>query len=158
VKHQVSLTCPAGGRHRFEFNHYGLTHRVPAHYVNVSNHWVRVNLFWYARAAGLSRHNPPFGDHTNLHQYPMKKLRTASQARAWLDYQGISIAEWSREHNVPHGLVREILAGRKRCLRGVSHNIAVLLGMKDGVLTDRPARVPGGGRAAQSAQSAGATA
>ncbi|MHC3433678.1 DNA-binding protein [Delftia lacustris] len=71
----------------------------------------------------------------------MKQLRTAAEARAWLDYQGITISQWSRENNVHHGLVREILAGRKKCLRGMSHNIAVLLGMKDGVLTDRPARV-----------------
>jgi len=34
-----------------------------------------------------------------------------------------------------------VLAGRKRCLRGMSHNIAVLLGMKAGTLTTRPARV-----------------
>lgn len=70
----------------------------------------------------------------------MKKLRTHTEARAWLSYQGITIAQWSRENDAPHYLVREILAGRKKCLRGMSHNIAVLLGMKDGVLTDRPAR------------------
>jgi len=32
-------------------------------------------------------------------------------------------------------------AGRKRCLRGQSHNIAVALGIKHGVPTTRPARV-----------------
>ncbi|GKS85555.1 DNA-binding protein [Acidovorax sp. SUPP1855] len=71
----------------------------------------------------------------------MKKLRTAAEARAWLDYQGISIAQWSRENKVSDALVREILAGRKKCMRGMSHNIAVLLGMKNGVITTRPARV-----------------
>lgn len=71
----------------------------------------------------------------------MKTLRTPEQARAWLDYQGITISQWSRENGVPHPLVREILAGRKKCSRGISHNIAVLLGMKAGVMTDRPARV-----------------
>lgn len=71
----------------------------------------------------------------------MNKLRTATEARAWLDYQGISISQWARENNVHHSLVREILAGRKKCLRGMSHNIAVLLGMKHGVITSRPARV-----------------
>ena len=71
----------------------------------------------------------------------MKKLRTAAEARAWLDYQGISISQWARENQVHHSLVREILAGRKKCLRGMSHNIAVLLGMKEGILTNRPGRV-----------------
>lgn len=71
----------------------------------------------------------------------MKKLRTPAEARAWLDYQGISISQWARENNVHHSLVREILAGRKKCMRGMSHNIAVLLGMKAGVITTRPGRV-----------------
>lgn len=71
----------------------------------------------------------------------MKKLRTHEEARAWLSYQGISVAQWARENQVGHSLVREILAGRKKCLRGTSHNIAVLLGMKEGVITSRPGRV-----------------
>lgn len=71
----------------------------------------------------------------------MNKLRTPAEARAWLDYQGITVSQWARENNVHHSLVREILAGRKKCLRGKSHNIAVLLGMKHGVITNRPARV-----------------
>ncbi|WP_218241538.1 DNA-binding protein [Comamonas fluminis] len=71
----------------------------------------------------------------------MKKLRTAAEARAWLDYQGITIAQWARDHKKSDSLVREILAGKKKCHRGESHNIAVLLGMKEGVVTTRPARV-----------------
>ena len=70
----------------------------------------------------------------------MKKLRTTEEARAWIDHQGISISEWSRQNNVHHSLVREILAGRKRCRFGASHNIAVLLGMKHGELTTVPGR------------------
>lgn len=71
----------------------------------------------------------------------MSKLRTHEQARAWLSYLGISVAQWARDHGFSEPLVREILAGRKKCLRGQSHNIAVALGMKHGVPTDRPARV-----------------
>lgn len=71
----------------------------------------------------------------------MTKLRTAEEARAWLDYQGITMAQWAREHGMHESLVREVLAGRKKCMRGMSHNIAVLLGMKHGQLTTRPARV-----------------
>lgn len=71
----------------------------------------------------------------------MKKPLSAAEAKAKLDYQGISIAQWSREHGYHYSLVSEILAGRKRCLRGTSHNIAVALGMKNGVPTTRPGRV-----------------
>lgn len=72
----------------------------------------------------------------------MSKPRTPEEARAWLGYQGISIAEWSREHGFSASLVWSILDGRKRCLRGQSHNIAVALGMKEGIPTDRPGRAP----------------
>ena len=71
----------------------------------------------------------------------MTTLRTPEEARAWLDYQGITVAQWARENGMHDSLVREVLAGRKKCLRGMSHNIAVLLGMKHGVVTTRPARV-----------------
>ena len=50
-----------------------------------------------------------------------------------------------------------ILRGTKPCKRGASHNIAVLLGMKRGQLTTRPARVAPAHRAA-AAQHAGAAA
>jgi gp16 family phage-associated protein len=63
------------------------------------------------------------------------KLKTAAQARAWFSEQGLSIAEWCREHGYGVSLTREILAGNKRCLRGQSHQIAVRLGMKHGVIT-----------------------
>lgn len=90
---------------------------------------------------------------------PDATLRTPEEAHQWLDYHGISIAQWSRENNVPHGLVREILAGRKKCLRGMSHNIAVLLGMKEGVITTRPGRgTPAMRRAKAVASQAGAAA
>ena len=70
----------------------------------------------------------------------MKTLKTPAQARAWLAHQGVSIAQWSRDNGFNHGLVREVLAGRKKCTFGASHNIAVCLGMKDGVITNRPGR------------------
>lgn len=86
----------------------------------------------------------------------MTTLRTKEEARAWLDYQGISISQWARENKVHHGLVREVLAGRKKCLRGMSHNIAVLLGMKHGEITTRPARVAPARRPVQASQAGAA--
>lgn len=71
----------------------------------------------------------------------MKKPLSAAEAKAQLDYQGISIAQWCRERKYPYSLTVEILAGKKRCLRGTSHNIAVALGIKNGVPTTRPGRV-----------------
>jgi gp16 family phage-associated protein len=66
----------------------------------------------------------------------LKKPRTREQARAEFERRGISVAEWSRTHKVKASLVYDILGGdsRRRCLRGQSHRIAVLLGIKEGEL------------------------
>ena len=66
-------------------------------------------------------------------------LKTREQARAWFDEQGISIAEWCRQHGFSASVTRDILSGRKKaCARGMSHQIAVMLGMKKGVITRSP--------------------
>jgi len=77
-----------------------------------------------------------------LPQRPQEtNYRSAGQARAWLDQQGVTIAQWASEHGFNEGLVHEVLTGRRPCRRGQSHNIAVALGMKAGIPTTRPARV-----------------
>ena len=71
----------------------------------------------------------------------MSRLKTHKQARAEFDRKGISIASWAREHRVSRSLVYEILAGRKKCNRGASHRVAVLLGLKAGEIVDSPSAV-----------------
>ena len=61
---------------------------------------------------------------------------TREQARQALDQRGISIAEFSRAHGLNPNLVSDLLAGRKKGRRGEAHRAAVLLGIKDGVVTD----------------------
>ena len=68
-----------------------------------------------------------------------QKVKTAAEARAWFNEQGLSVSEWCREHGFGVSLVREILTGHKPCTRGQSHQVAVLLGMKHGVITRSPA-------------------
>lgn len=73
--------------------------------------------------------------HTKLHQNARRsrrKLLTHEQARAEFNRKGISVAQWARENDFGRSLVYEVLSGRKRCLRGDSHRIAVLLGLKAG--------------------------
>jgi gp16 family phage-associated protein len=60
------------------------------------------------------------------------KLRTAQQVRAEFERKGLSIAGWARKHGVSRQVVYEVLAGRKKCKRGQSHKVAVLLGLKHG--------------------------
>lgn len=59
-------------------------------------------------------------------------LRTRDEARQWMDEQGLSKAELARRFSVTASLVDAILRGTKPCKRGVSHNIAVFLGLKHG--------------------------
>lgn len=44
--------------------------------------------------------------------------------------EGVSVAEWAREHNFSLALVYAVLKGRNQATRGKSHKIAVALGLK----------------------------
>ena len=44
--------------------------------------------------------------------------------------QGISIAEWAIAHQFSVALVYAVLDGKRKCLRGQSHQIAIALGLK----------------------------
>ena len=59
---------------------------------------------------------------------------TVADVRNELKKRGISVSEWARAHRVSAPLTYQILAGRKVGLRGQSHEIAVLLGLKPGLL------------------------
>ncbi|MDR2092296.1 MAG: DNA-binding protein [Azoarcus sp.] len=63
------------------------------------------------------------------------KVLTPREARELFRRLGIVQAEWARRHGVSSVLTSEILRGRRKCLRGQSHKIAVLLGIKpsDGI-------------------------
>lgn len=66
-------------------------------------------------------------------------LRTPDDVRAELKRQGVSITSWATANGFSTNLVIEVLAGRKKCTRGQSHNIAVKLGLKEGEICANPA-------------------
>lgn len=49
---------------------------------------------------------------------------------------GISIAEWARAEGFSIALVYQVIEGKRRCMRGQSHKIAVSLGLKKGFVGD----------------------
>lgn len=59
-------------------------------------------------------------------------METGEEVRGEFARLGISVAEWARKHGFASGLVYQVLNGKKRCLRGQSHQIAVSLGLKQG--------------------------
>ncbi len=64
----------------------------------------------------------------------MPRPITREQARAELNRRGMTVAGFCRVHDLNQNLVYDLLAGRKKGLRGEAHRAAVLLGIKDGVI------------------------
>lgn len=64
----------------------------------------------------------------------MHALLTPEQARAALDREGKSIADFARQNRLNKNLVSDLLNGRKKGKRGEAHRAAVLLGIKEGVI------------------------
>lgn len=62
-------------------------------------------------------------------------MRTPEQVKDEFRRRGMSINEWARNHHVSAALVHQVLSGKKRCVRGQSHDIAVMLGLKEGLLS-----------------------
>lgn len=67
------------------------------------------------------------------------ELRTADQARTELKAKGISITQWAIANRFSPNLVFEVLGGRKKCVRGQAHEIAIKLGIKAGEICKDPA-------------------
>lgn len=65
-----------------------------------------------------------------------EKLLDPSRARKLFEESGASVAEWARVRGFSCVLVYQVLDGRRKCLRGQSHRIALALGLKKGVETD----------------------
>ncbi len=65
-----------------------------------------------------------------------RKLKTPAEARAEFRRVGKSISAWASEHGVHREAVYQVLGGKRKCERGQVHKIAVLLGIKDGVIVE----------------------
>ncbi|MEG0149196.1 MAG: DNA-binding protein [Comamonas sp.] len=73
-------------------------------------------------------------------------LKTRQQVRDSFAASGQSITAWAKSKGFTPNTVIAILADdeknpRYKCLRGEAHNIAVALGIKEGVIS-RPTHVP----------------
>lgn len=55
-----------------------------------------------------------------------------ARVRAEMVEAGISQAEWGRANGFSRQQVADVLTGRRLCLRGAAHAVAVALGLKKG--------------------------
>ena len=63
----------------------------------------------------------------------MNTLKSPEQAKLWLKAQGISVAEFARDHDLDQAITYQVLAGRKKGNRGKAHKAALALGIKAGI-------------------------
>jgi gp16 family phage-associated protein len=57
-------------------------------------------------------------------------VRSAEDARRWFQDRGRTVVDWAIRRGFNPGLVNAVLHGRRKCVRGQSHAIAVALGLK----------------------------
>lgn len=61
-------------------------------------------------------------------------MRTPDEVKETLQIRGLSIAEWARENGFSPKQVYQVLNAKHKPTRGKSHQIAVKLGLKDGII------------------------
>lgn len=65
----------------------------------------------------------------------MNATLTPEQAREKMNKEGVTIADWARSHCVDQNITYRVLDGRLKGRSGEAHRVAVLLGIKDGVIS-----------------------
>ncbi len=67
----------------------------------------------------------------------MDKLqKTKEQVKDCLSRQGLSVSGWARRNGFAVSTVARVVSGKSLNRYGPSHKIAVLLGIKDGIILD----------------------
>ncbi|MDF3935336.1 DNA-binding protein [Pseudomonas citronellolis] len=66
--------------------------------------------------------------------YPTEQACEAARQRIY--DQGLTLREWAERNDLGESTVYAVLNGQKKCLRGKARRVAVLLGMKVGVIAE----------------------
>jgi len=56
------------------------------------------------------------------------------KAREYFNRTGQTLTGWAKKHGYSPCMVSAVLNGKTKCMRGQAHEIAVKLGIKDGVI------------------------
>jgi gp16 family phage-associated protein len=64
----------------------------------------------------------------------MTKTRSIEEIRKDFERRGKTFRDWAREHGVSDRIVYGVIHGRFKGRRGQAHRVAVLLGLKDGIV------------------------
>ena len=63
-------------------------------------------------------------------------MKTVDEVKAEMVRRGMTAAAWAKKHCVSPETVRGVLLGRIKGRSGEAHNVAVLLGLKEGEIVD----------------------
>jgi gp16 family phage-associated protein len=66
-------------------------------------------------------------DHSELKE---RELMSPEQVQAWFHESGVCVGDWANKNGFSPALVYAVIKGKRKCIRGESHRIAVALGMK----------------------------
>lgn len=61
-------------------------------------------------------------------------MKTPDEVKETLQIRGLSIAVWARENGLLSKQVYQVLNAKHKPIRGKSHQIAVKLGLKEGII------------------------
>lgn len=64
------------------------------------------------------------------------QLKSREEAKKELARRGMSVTAWAKSHGFTVDQVRDVLRKNRPCNFGASHRIAVLLGIKDGIIDE----------------------
>lgn len=63
-------------------------------------------------------------------------MKTPQQIKDEFNRRGETFADWAKSNGFPPYLVSQVITGKNAASRGQGHRIAVLLGLKDGVIAE----------------------
>jgi len=63
-------------------------------------------------------------------------MKTSQEVKDEFRSKGVSIAAWARAKGFQELAVHRVISGKSKCYRGNAHKIAVLLGLKNGEITE----------------------
>lgn len=85
----------------------------------------------------MKNHQPivtPARKYQGVRRYPAPTREQCITALVRLEFEGLSIADFARQHGLRYETVYQVLTGQKKGRRGDAHRAAVLLGVKNGVI------------------------
>lgn len=75
-------------------------------------------------------HLPSSSGHAVVPPGQVRVVDTIQNARSFKQVMGMRVSEWARQKKLCPALVYSVVSGQRKCLRGVSLQIAQELGMK----------------------------